>query len=126
MAQTLSILMYGRDAQLLETRRMVLETSGHKVRTTMDLSEIDRIAAFQNFDLLILCHSLSMEQCGRALALAHSRWPSVESLILTAGAAGCTTPLTERVLDAMQGPAKLISTVGQIAKSEASLPAHAY
>ena len=118
MSRTFSILLYGRDPQLLETRRLVLEKSGHRVWATMDINQVDRVTELKAIDLLVFCHSLSSKQCDEALALAHGWWPQVKSLVLTAGVAGCSDALSDKVLDAMEGPAKLISAVAQLASPE--------
>ena len=64
-----------------------------------------------------------MEERGRALALTY-RWPMMRSLVLTAGDDGCPdNPLTE-VTDALDGPAKLASTVGKFFDVESQTGAH--
>ena len=113
MPSPANILMFGRDAQLLDTRRMVLEISGYKVSTATDLSDFDRAVSSDCFDLVILCHSLSLEDCGRAVAVALSRWPSVRILTLTAGAWGCPAGRLDQTVNVLQGPAKLVSTVSR-------------
>ena len=126
MSRIFSILIYGRDPQLLNTRRLLLEKSGHQVRVTMDINQVDRVADLMAVDLLIFCHSLSPEQCDQALVFAHARWPKVKVLVLTAGLAGCSDALSDKVLDAMQGPAKLISTVSQLVPLEATAQTHVH
>lgn len=116
MPQSLSILLYGRDSTLLQSRRLVLEKCSHKVWATTDIAKADSLVDIQCPDLLIFCHSLSPEQCEQALAFAHARWPKIKVLVLTAGASGCQDSLSDEVLDAMEGPARLISTVDQIAE----------
>lgn len=119
MPLTFSILLYGRDPQLLDIRGQVLERAGHRVWETTDISQADRLADLKAVDLLIFCHTLSSEQCEHAVELACARWPQVRTLILTAGAAGCPDALSDNVLDAMDGPAKLISKVAQFGPPEA-------
>ncbi len=81
----------------------------------MNLAEIDHNTSQSSLDLLILCYTLSMEECGRALASAHSQRATIRSLVLVAGASGCSSmELADRVFDALDGPAKLVSTVGQL------------
>ncbi len=114
MPKSATILIYGHDAQLLETRCMILERAGYSVLTATGLDEFERIPACRRVDLLLLCHSLSMEDCGRSLALAHSRWPQLKSLTLTSGAKRCfTSTLLEQTLDLMEGPAQLLSRIGK-------------
>jgi hypothetical protein len=74
-------------------------------------------------DLLILCHSLPMEDRGRALAFTY-RWPMMRSLVLTAGADGCRGDLLATVRDAVGGPAELASTAGKFFHVESRTDVH--
>jgi CheY-like chemotaxis protein len=120
-----SILMYGRDADVLETRARVLEQAGHRVRTVASLDALERMLSTEQADLLVLCHSISMEECGRSIALTIP-WPQTKSLILTAGLKGYYTQIEGPVLDIMDGPANLVSTVGKLVHSESKAHTHIY
>jgi hypothetical protein len=113
-----SILIFGRAPQLLETRRLILERAGARVWTAAELSDIKSIAHAVSIDLVILCHSLSMEQCGRALALASTLWPQVKSLNLSSGCCECNPEISERVVDANRGPAHLLDAVANLIGAE--------
>ena len=75
-----SVLIYGRDAQLLETRRWVLEHAGMKVTTTTDLGEMESILVNEAIDLFILCHTLSPEEGDLCLMKVHALKPTMKSL----------------------------------------------
>ncbi len=79
------IALYGRDLPLLERRRRVLERSGYNVSVATEWSSLERLMSSATIDLLLLCHTLSMEDCGRAITLAHRGSPEARCLILTAG-----------------------------------------
>jgi DNA-binding NtrC family response regulator len=117
MARQASILIYGRDPQLLETRRWVLERSGHRVRTATELSDIAELAPQEQIGLFVLCHTLSMEECGRALALVHTRWDEVKTLVLIAGQCGCWLESSSEVVDTTEGPTKLLHAVANLVGS---------
>jgi hypothetical protein len=114
MVSSVSILLYGRDSSLLNTRELILQRAGYRVFTATDLSEIDSVLQGESVDLLILCHSLTLEQCGRALAFCHSRWPFVKSLLLAAPGSWCAKGKRELVFEASAGPAELLATVGRL------------
>ena len=122
MGDRTSILIYGRDAVLLETRRMILEGSGYSVTIALDLNVVQQTIHLQRIDLLLLCHSLSMDECARAIALSASN-PLMKNLILIAGDNGCRSQMASQVLDAMEGPARLVSTVKAIADSATTVRA---
>jgi DNA-binding response OmpR family regulator len=65
MYAPISILLFGHNARLLETQKMVLEPERHRVYMAVDLSTAKRVLREKQVDLLILCHSLSMEERGR-------------------------------------------------------------
>jgi hypothetical protein len=117
-----SILIYGRDPVLLETRRMILELRGYSVSIASDLIVVQQTIHLQRIDLLLLCHSLSMEECGRAIALSASN-PSLKSLVLIAGDLGCRSQLPSQVFDSKDGHSRFILTVEALAESvSAGLP----
>ncbi|MGF7179035.1 DNA-binding NtrC family response regulator [Tunturiibacter psychrotolerans] len=116
MVSPISVLVFGRDARLLETRRWLLEAAGYRVRTTAEYPEAIRILDAANIRLLILCHTLSTEECGRVLTSVH-RSQALKTLALTAGMCGCHDRMGTEVLDAMEGPAKFVSTVDKLVRS---------
>lgn len=55
-------LIYGRDAQLLETRGWVLERAGMSVSTATKLAQVEHFLTTEQVDLFILCHTLTPEE----------------------------------------------------------------
>ncbi len=89
------------------------------------LDALERILSTEQTDLLVLCHSLSMEECGRSIALTLP-WPRIRSLILTVGPESGHALFPGTILDAMDGPAKLVSIVGKLVQSESKVNAQIY
>ena len=99
---------------------MVLESRGFRVSPIYDLAHVDETLSSKNFDLLVLCHTLTNEDCGRMLAMASERWPMMKTLILTAGASGCHSKMMSEVFDILDGPYRLISTVDRMTETGSS------
>ena len=118
MSSQIVILVYGRDPHLLETRRRLLELSGARVGIATDISDIVQLDPAEQIDLIVLCHSLSREQCDRALEIAHRRWPQVQILVLTSGECGCHAEYADQVADISEGPAYLLNTVANLVRSQ--------
>jgi len=109
-----SILVYGRNAELLETRRWVLERTGMKVTTTTDLDEMEDMLVNEVIDLFILCHTLSPEEGDICLMKVHALRPAMKKLVLTANTPlGSLGPLEARV-SAFDGPKTLMSEVERL------------
>jgi DNA-binding NtrC family response regulator len=108
------ILVYGKDAHLLETRRWILEGAGMKVTTTTKFSEVEGILREEAIDLFLLCHTLSPEEGDFCLTKATALRPAMKKLVLTAN-----TPLgplgsREEKISAFDGPKTLMSAVQKI------------
>jgi hypothetical protein len=112
MSVPISILLFGTNTLLLEARMGVLQSVGYRASIAPNLSALSHMLREKEVDLLILCHSLSMEDRGRALAFTY-RWPMMRSLVLTAGDDGCRGDLLSAVRDAVGGPAELAPTAGK-------------
>jgi PleD family two-component response regulator len=124
----ISILLYGPDQSKLEVRRHVLNAIGHQVWIATNLLDVCNIVSnVPRLDLLVLSHSFSKQECGRAIALAHSRWPSTRTCLLSA--ANSTTSsaeVTVEVMDALRGPARLGSQFEILVANESSSCSHLY
>src|ERR1700679_1016989 len=106
----ISILLYGPDQSKLEARRHVLNAIGHQVWIATNLLDVCNIVSnVPRLDLLVLSHSFSKQECGRAIALAHSRWPSTRTCVLSAANSRSSAEVTVDVMDALRGPARLRS-----------------
>jgi hypothetical protein len=113
-ANKISIVMYGHDEHLLATRQWVLQSRGYRVLTVSHPAKFTSIGQNLPVKLLILCHSLSPVECACATALATSRWPEIQSLVLDFDGSRMPDGLLGQLLHTMDGPAKLISAVNQI------------
>ena len=119
------IVAYSRDPQLLRTRRWVLERAGYQVVAATELSTITQLFPPKSIGLLILCHTLSMEECGRAIALVHTKSPQAQTLFLVAGQVDCQVESASEMLDATRGPDLLLKTVAGLVGTGFSLQSHA-
>jgi DNA-binding NtrC family response regulator len=108
-----SVLVFGRDYQLVHTRSLILEKAGFRVRTAASLPDLHQLLAEPTMDVMLLCHSLSTEECDQALALTQQRWPRIHTISLTSGSSGCNSEPIDAVMNAVDGPAKLIQEVSR-------------
>jgi hypothetical protein len=113
-ANKTSIIVYGYDEHLLATRQWVLQSRGYRVFTAANLAKFKSIPLSVPVRLLILCHSLSAEECDAATLLATSRWPGIKSLVLDFDGTRMPAGLLGQLLHTNDGPAKLLSVVNEI------------
>lgn len=93
---------------------MVLESDGCKVFSATRVLALNQIVAEHPIDLLILCHSLTVEECERARSIVHAFSPQAKILILVAGSfPRCATP-EDPVVSTGDGPKALLETVDEL------------
>jgi hypothetical protein len=123
MKQTaISILMYGRDANLMQTRQWVLQSRGYRVLIITHPAGIETTPLAPPIALLVFCHSLSSEERAIALALATSRWPAIKHLVLDAESSRNPGGILGQLLHTMGGPQNLLAMVGKLVGQDASAP----
>ena len=112
MQQRARVLCFSSDQSLLETRGEVLATLYQTV-TIKSLEEIFELPPDMQFDAVVLCHSLSANECGVATAVVRQRWPEARILKLAANQLGCSTS-TDRIFPTADGPAALLRAVDSL------------
>jgi DNA-binding NtrC family response regulator len=105
------ILIFGRDSTLLETRGWILERTGALILSAASLLETEQIAAQYSISLLVICHSVSQEDCEHLLTAINQIQPNVKKLLMTANTSLGPLGQEERTLSAFAGPAALLDTV---------------
>jgi len=106
-----AVLVYGRDAHLIDTRRWVLEHAGIRATTATEWQDAQRILTAEPIDLFILCHTLSPEESDHAIATAHALRPAMKLLVLTANTPLGSLGRHEKVISAFSGPRTLVAAV---------------
>jgi len=126
-SNSISVLIFGHDTRLLESRKWVLQGWGYRVLSARYLSAIDRLPLQPAVDLLVLCYSLSPKECESAIAHARLRWPEVKTLALVRHHStvrhmglGEPAPVLDQMAKALDAPDPMLSVVGQLVGHAAS------
>jgi hypothetical protein len=122
-----SVLLYGPDRKVLAASQKILKMIGHRVAIATNLCEIHEIVThIDRLDLLVLSHSFSKQQCGRAITLTHARWPGMRSCVLSVDDANFSETVVDEVSAAFRGPIKLGSWLETLVVNESSACSHLY
>lgn len=97
----------------------MLKSAGCDVMITTQLYDLECSLAVAAFDLVILCHSLSPQDCTAAIALTQ---PRVPVLVLQSGVSGCSGNLSVPTAHTSDGPARLVAAVHTLIESSTTLP----
>ena len=114
MPKSPTILIYGSDRRLLETRQWVLEHQKCRVLTTFTLAEVTEVIRSQHIDLFILCHSLYRAESESALSVAHLLRPEMKNLIMTIEPTVWPELAQDTFLTAFVDPQTLIATAATL------------
>ena len=105
------ILCVSRDRLLGATRQLVLQTRF----ATTSIYDVREMAMLEGgFDLLVLCHSLSAEECALASLIARNLWAGAQVLALSVHGHMCGEGSFDQALIGMPEPAMLIQKVGSM------------
>ncbi len=111
------VLLYGRDASLLATRQLLLENHGYPTSATTELADVERILSQEHVKLLILGHTLSLEDIGRVLAVSESLRPAIKYLYLINWKSSQDPGSSAETFNVSKGPAQFIARVQRILSS---------
>jgi hypothetical protein len=114
MPTTPSILIYGHDAVLLDTRRLILAMRGYEMHTTGDGLGMESALLQNHFRLLILCHTLTLSELRQSLALARARERQIPSLLLIAYNWEPAFGIAGNLFYIREGPARFVECVEQL------------
>lgn len=104
------VLCFGRDLDLLRTRTQVLARKYDAVELS-DVDELECLPAEPAFDLVLLCHSVSLEDCRTSAEIVRDRWPQAKVMALTTGASRVPYGEADAVIMSLQGPVVLLRAI---------------
>jgi hypothetical protein len=110
---TAEVLVFSRDQLLLETRRLILGAF-FQARGVDSIKDAEALLAMHRFDLIILCSTLSEQECDRVFELAEYQKPRPQVLIM--GTPGCSPPryAADHILMTESGPYQLLKRSAEI------------
>ena len=116
------VLVVSRDEMLLRSREMILGAF-FAVRGAGRFVEARSLLTSNKFDLVVLCHSLTPDECERLATMAHERVPRCQVLGMSASSRGNMQPWADRQLGVDAGPYGLLKKcaemLGFVLKSKA-------
>jgi len=116
-----TILLFGRQPDLLDTRRWVLESRGYGIAIANSLVEMASLPKDPPVRVVLLCHLLTPAERTAAAALAATRWPGSITRALTQ-ATRVPTGILGRLMHTCDGPTDLVSMVRTLLHEEPAAP----
>ncbi len=113
MYQRPFLLCLSNNPVLLEIRASVLATQ-YRVIPLRGTQEMEALPAGDAFRILVLCHSLSEEECESAIRLAHARWPGIKVVSIATLSSVCPRRQSDAVIDSLAGAPALLQTVAYL------------
>ena len=116
-----TILLFGRQPELLDSRRWVLETRGYRVVVANSLVEMASLPKDPPVAVALLCHLLTPAERTAATALAATRWPGSVTRALTQSAP-TPTGILGQLMHTSGGPTDLVAMVRTLLREEPPAP----
>lgn len=113
------VLSFSRDATLLMTRTLLLERAGCVVDSASNLPEFRALLLSQPFKLILLCQSISPEECDSATQFAKEYAPSARLLLMFTRIGKCVPDQADVLLDAHAGPKVFLETAQRMLANSA-------
>lgn len=115
------LLCFGRDAQLVESRVRILSLhySAAGVNSVGNL----RTLRDQEFDVVLLCHSLASEDRRAAILFIRERWPNAKLLQIVNVRRGQELCGADAEVGALDGPRALLRSVEELLSAQ---PGHVF
>jgi len=109
----LQVLVVSRDQMLLDTRKLLLGTF-FNVKSAGRIREAEALISSENFDLIVLCYTLSEEECTQVIDLTANQRPRPRILILTAAGTRPMQQFSAQVSMTEAGPYPLLKKCAEI------------
>lgn len=110
-----SVLLYGQDSHVSETRKLLLETGGYQVYVALNSPEALQYVVSFHIDILILCHTVPFESAETFLLVARALQPSAKTLLLATATRTHHQRRGDEVHDTSDGPAKFLEKIKTMA-----------
>lgn len=108
------ILLVSRDLVVLHTRKLMLGAY-FDVNAAGRVLEAEAVLKQQNFDLVVLCYTLSQDDCQRVIESTQQHCPHAKILVLTAaGYAAKQVEVHRYFLAAEDGPFTLVKKSAEL------------
>ena len=105
-----SVLLFSNDQSLLLTRTLLLEREGCTVLSASKIPDFRTCLLSRSFDLILLCQSISAEECESAADFAREHAPLARLLVMFTRVGKCIPDHADVLLDAQAGPRAFIET----------------
>ncbi len=109
-----AILCYGNERTLITTRQRILEMIGIPVAIACSEEELAGHLSGLQVEVLLLCQTLSPQQCRRAAELVEQYSPSTKMLLMYNRYGKSSIPGSHVELNAAEGPLALLTTVKEL------------
>ena len=107
------VLVVSRDEMLLRSRQMILGAF-FRVESAGRFSEARALLGSKPYDLIVLCHSLTLTECEQLANLARKQTPRPQVLAMSASSRTSIKPWADKQLGVDAGPYGLVKKCAEM------------
>ena len=111
-----TILIYGVDPLLLETRRLLLSRQAFDVVVTHDAQQFETKLRELEPSVSVYCSSLDQQELERVVPLAERLRPSMKNLVVETLSYNANSARADMRVDGLRGPQAFLAAVEDLAR----------
>lgn len=108
MQSPVSILCYGHDRMLVRTRQQIFQRAGFRSQMAATEEALHSYFAEYAIDVLVICHSVTLDECESAKQLAHGQADQTLVLVLDKHTCKSRGEGADGAFDTLHGPERLL------------------
>lgn len=114
------VLCLSRAADIREIRRRVLLTR-YRVTAISNVAELEALCHHSAFDLMLLCHTMSAEECMASMKVARACWPGIAVLRISAPFSQYKAEGIDAEVGSLAGPLAMFQAIDRLVPSTPAL-----
>jgi hypothetical protein len=117
-----TILIYGNDRVLVNTRCLLLAGCGYQVVTALNFKDAKRTLQMGEANLLVWCSSISPRTRKSQISEIKLLFPALKQLVVTDATSTFDPPGSEKSVVGLSGPKPFLTAVRQMQPVESTSP----
>jgi CheY-like chemotaxis protein len=109
------VLSIGLDSRVLDTRALILRSVGYTVLTAMSVKEAVPLLQSNDFDVIVICHTLPTKDCERLVSLVRASGSRIPIVTVSGSAFGQQSVSADATLD--KEPVAFLREMGEVLRS---------
>jgi len=115
------VLSVGLDARILDTRELILRSTGYSVVSAISIKEAVFLFKDGGFDVIVLCHTLSTKDCERVTGAVRASGSRIPIVCVSDATSDNHSSFADATVD--KNPAAFLEAIEDVLRNHAHIEA---